>query len=409
MRKVLAVLVLVLASSTAFAQQSGPGVLPGNRPFSSGGPFTSPIYGPVSANCARPPYSFTGDNDTGVAQVAAGGANTVSVCIGGLERVRFDGDLQLRADAIRFGNTIGSPYVTLSALASAVLTSNSSIAFSAGGELRRTTSDASDNQSLSSCGGGACAATRGAFIDLYGNEAGSPGTINLQIGNVAAAKLSVKRSDGTEAFSVAGSNGATEAPVSMTSPFFFVGADSTTYIKRVGAQMYFGTNTNDAWLIEQAPPNFAPTDDNESGIGAKTRRPIFGYFKDELSLIGYAVGAREASGNIKQITEQVTLSGATTATTNMIPAGATVEGVAVTTTTTITGASGFQVGDGSDADRYGDKTGTAVGTNTDSADYTADPRWWTAAARAITLTAKTSNFTGGVVQVTVFYVMTTGS
>ncbi len=118
---------------------------------------------------------------------------------------------------------------------------------------------------------------------------------------------------------------------------------------------------------------------------------------------GYLSGARSTNATMQSVTGQVTLSGATTATTNIIPAGATVESVATTTTTTITGATGYQVGDGSDADRWGDKTGTAIGTNTGSTDYTADPRWWTAAARAVTLTAKTSNFTGGVVQVTVFY------
>ena len=109
------------------------------------------------------------------------------------------------------------------------------------------------------------------------------------------------------------------------------------------------------------------------------------------------------------MTESLTLSGATTATTNIIPAGATVINVATTTTTTITGASGYQVGDGSDADRWGDITGTAVGTASGSADGTADPRWWSTAARAITLTAKTSNFTGGVVQVTVYYHTTAGA
>lgn len=124
---------------------------------------------------------------------------------------------------------------------------------------------------------------------------------------------------------------------------------------------------------------------------------------------GYVSGARSTLMDIKAITTAVSVSGATTGTGNVIPAGAEVVGVTTTTTTTITGASGYTVGDGADADRWGDITGTAVGTASSSTNYTADPRWWTAAARAITLTAKTSNFTGGVVQVTVFVRTTAGA
>lgn len=123
----------------------------------------------------------------------------------------------------------------------------------------------------------------------------------------------------------------------------------------------------------------------------------------------YSSGARATSSDLMSVTEAVTLTGATTATAAIIPAGATVEGIATTTTTTITGATGYQVGDGADADRYGDITGTAVGTVSSSTNYTADPRWWTTGARAVTLTAKTSNFTAGVVQVTVFYRNATGT
>lgn len=124
---------------------------------------------------------------------------------------------------------------------------------------------------------------------------------------------------------------------------------------------------------------------------------------------GYTSGSRLTYASAKTVTEAVTLSGATSATTNIIPAGATVVNVATTTTTAITGASGYQVGDGTTATRYGDITGTAVGTASGSADGTTDPRWWANTARAITLTAKTSNFTAGVVQVTVYYQSTTGA
>lgn len=124
---------------------------------------------------------------------------------------------------------------------------------------------------------------------------------------------------------------------------------------------------------------------------------------------GYISGSRFTYEAIQAVTTAVTLSGATSGTGNVIPAGATVVDIATSTTTTITGATGYQVGDGSDADRYGDITGTAVGTASAAANYTADPRWWSSAARAVTLTAKTSSFTGGVVQVTVFYMAATAA
>lgn len=135
-----------------------------------------------------------------------------------------------------------------------------------------------------------------------------------------------------------------------------------------------------------------------NGTAAQEYRP-YGYY---ASATGYTAGV------VKSATGAVTLAGATTATSNIIPVGAFVIGVATTTTTTITGASGYQVGDGSDADRWGDITGTAVGTDSDNTDSTANPTGYFAAASAVTLTAKTSNFTGGVVQVTVFY-LTTGA
>lgn len=125
-------------------------------------------------------------------------------------------------------------------------------------------------------------------------------------------------------------------------------------------------------------------------------------------LYGYLNGARLTRGSLHTATEAVTLSGATSVTGNLIPVGCFVLGVATSTTTTITGASGYQVGDGTTATRWGDITGTAVGTHSDNANSTANPTGYFAAAQGVTLTAKTSNFTGGVVQVTVFY-LTTGS
>lgn len=165
----------------------------------------------------------------------------------------------------------------------------------------------------------------------------------------------------------------------------------------IGSILRFVNRTNAATFFDlaaDAPNIFAL----RNGTNAQTFREY-----------GYVSGSRSAYGSLHTVTESVTLSGATSTTSSFIPAGATVINVATTTTTAITGATGYQVGDGTTATRYGDITGTAIGTHSGSADGTADPRWWASTARAITLTAKTSNFTGGVVVVVVYFQTTTGA
>jgi len=182
--------------------------------------------------------------------------------------------------------------------------------------------------------------------------------------------------------------------------------DGTTQINLIGMDMNNAVSIGPGGTTTQFGGNIIGSSSLDVGSSGTPWRT--GYFGTSVvvpmvTTSGYSSGARSTSSPLLSATEAVTLSGASTATTNIIPAGAEVVGIATTTTTTITGATGYQVGDGSDADRYGDITGTAVGTASGSTNYTADPRWWTNAARAVTLTAKTSNFTGGVVQVTVFY------
>jgi hypothetical protein len=98
------------------------------------------------------------------------------------------------------------------------------------------------------------------------------------------------------------------------------------------------------------------------------------------------------------------LSGASVATTGtFIPDGAVVVGVTTRVSTLLTGADGYQVGDGTDADRWGDITGTAIGTTSDNRDWTAGTIECFTAGGEITLTAKTANFTAGAIEICVFY------
>ncbi|MEN6440931.1 MAG: hypothetical protein ABFD97_20365 [Syntrophobacter sp.] len=93
----------------------------------------------------------------------------------------------------------------------------------------------------------------------------------------------------------------------------------------------------------------------------------------------------------------LTLSGATTTWSNAIPANSRLDHVTGKVTEEITGATGYQVGVSGDADRYANRSATAVGDVFDIANYATDitgPLYYRTAT-SLVVTAKTSNFTGG--------------
>lgn len=99
-----------------------------------------------------------------------------------------------------------------------------------------------------------------------------------------------------------------------------------------------------------------------------------------------------------------TLSGASVTLSSAIPASCVVLGITGKITTTITGASGYQVGPSGDLTRYGDRNDTASGTAMPaiSASTETSPRNY-AASTDLVLTAKTSNFTGGALRLAIHY------
>lgn len=101
------------------------------------------------------------------------------------------------------------------------------------------------------------------------------------------------------------------------------------------------------------------------------------------------------------------LSGATATATSLIPAGSLVLGVSCRVTTAITGATTFDVGDGSDVDAFGAAIAIALDTTTDLTDSTITAAPIYASATNVVLTANGSNFTGGAVRVTVHYMTIT--
>lgn len=99
-----------------------------------------------------------------------------------------------------------------------------------------------------------------------------------------------------------------------------------------------------------------------------------------------------------------TSSGATVTATNLIPAGAMVIGVTTRVTTAITGATSFQVGDGTDPDRWGAAIAVAINTTSTNTATTVTTPTIYPGATSVVLTANGGNFSGGAVRITVHYI-----
>lgn len=124
------------------------------------------------------------------------------------------------------------------------------------------------------------------------------------------------------------------------------------------------------------------------------------------------IATKSATGagmNIKTATTLLSaVSGATVTATNLIPATAFLLGVSTRITTALGtggGTTGYQVGDGTDADRFGVAAAVTSGTTTKNTDATADPTGWALAARSVVITAVGGNFNGtGAIRVSADYI-----
>lgn len=98
------------------------------------------------------------------------------------------------------------------------------------------------------------------------------------------------------------------------------------------------------------------------------------------------------------------MSGATVTATSFIPSGALVLGVTCVVDTLITGATSFDIGDGTDVDRWGNSIGVALATSTTSGDFTIpSPVYYGLTGSSVVLTANGSNFTAGAVTLKLYY------
>ena len=142
--------------------------------------------------------------------------------------------------------------------------------------------------------------------------------------------------------------------------------------------------------------------------GDGTRAQRNSTFPQESQLYGsYSSGyQRVVTRSLRQAITAA--AGATLVSTISIPKFSHLIGVTTRVNTTLgttNGTTGYTVGDGTDADLWGDKTGTAIGTTTDAADYTAvDALGPSMTDRNITITATGGNFDGtGVIEVCAFF------
>jgi len=155
-----------------------------------------------------------------------------------------------------------------------------------------------------------------------------------------------------------------------------------------------GISANDIFLRRDAANTLAL----RNGTNAQESR-IYGSYTSATNFQRLSIKTlRESSG---------ALSGASYTTTIAIPAYAHLIGVTTRVTTEVTGATDYDVGDGSDVDLWGAAIGVAVGSESRTADFTNIAAVGPAAtSRTVTLTANGSNFTAGVIEICLHYLTT---
>lgn len=129
----------------------------------------------------------------------------------------------------------------------------------------------------------------------------------------------------------------------------------------------------------------------------------------ELLVGGSAsAGLNTARALVKGVSGTTTLSGATHTYANLIPAGSLILGTTFRILTTVTGCTSFTIGDGADADRFGNILTLTAGTTGTSSDWTITSPPFYAAATNVVLTAVGggASFSAGQLRFVVYYLST---
>jgi len=195
---------------------------------------------------------------------------------------------------------------------------------------------------------------------------------------------------------------------------FNVDGDSIMFINRSGVPVQRVSLSSAALLTwtsgaaQGGGPQFAlgreVADFGSAAVGdlflANTNFSIY-QNKTASSIVYHRTSIRTATETLSSV------SGASVTTASIIPAGALVLGVTTDVDVALgtgNGTTGYEVGDGSDADRWGSITGTATTTFSDDADFTTTTIDRASAAGAVTITALGGNFDGsGDIVVVVHY------
>jgi hypothetical protein len=168
------------------------------------------------------------------------------------------------------------------------------------------------------------------------------------------------------------------------------------------------TCNNSTFIGYEAFPN-ADSQTNQTAIGYQavgdgSNTTVIGNTSTTQARIrGATFLSTGANGQSTQLGQSTTLlsglTGATVTATNLIPANSILLGVTARVTTAITGATTFDIGDGTTANRFGDDVAIALNT---TSNRVIDPALVTAAT-SVVLTANGSNFTGGAVRLTAHF------
>jgi len=131
---------------------------------------------------------------------------------------------------------------------------------------------------------------------------------------------------------------------------------------------------------------------------------------DITRVTGQLVVAANVADHAAQIQIQTTFAdvatsaGSSVFAAGLIPAGSFLIGVTVRVVTQVTGPTGFDVGDGTDVDRWGNSISVVAGTTTDITDFSSSSVTTFPFANDVRLTSDGVDFTGGSVRITVHYI-----
>ena len=246
-----------------------------------------------------------------------------------------------------------------------------------------------------------------------GTGTGAGGSIIFRVAPAGGTSNGVQNALAT-ALTIASTTDVTFAANAVITGKFFYNADITGNDYFFGSNFYARTAVRLAsgvplgWSSSAISPN-AAADLILARDAANTLALRNGANAQESRVYGsYTATDNYQRMSIKTLRESSgALSGASYTTTIAIPAYANLIGVTTRVTTAVTGATTYDVGDGSDVDLWGAAIGIALGSQSRTADFTAVAAVGAAAtSRTVTLTANGSNFTGGVVEICLHYLTT---